>query len=89
MEGNEDISSLINRLKSICTQLVYIQSPVDEEDQLAVLLKALPKELDQIVTVLKERNLSLLLKVSLTLFRKKTRRSTKETKEQPQMEHIL
>ena len=55
MESSEDISSLINRLKNICTQLVYIQSPVDKEDQLAVLLKALPKEFDQIVTVLKER----------------------------------
>ena len=56
MGQDEDLSSLINRLKSICTQLVYIQSPVEEEDQIAVLLKALPQEYDQIVTVLKEKD---------------------------------
>ena len=57
LESNENISSLINRLKSICTQLVYIQSsPVEEEDQVATLLKALAHtDFDNIVTILKEK----------------------------------
>ena len=54
MEDNEDLASLINRLKSISTQLVYIQAPVPDEDKIAVLLKALPSSYSQIVTVLKE-----------------------------------
>lgn len=55
MEDNEDLASLINRLKSISTQLVYIQAPVPDEDKIAVLLKALPSSYSQIVTVLKEK----------------------------------
>lgn len=56
MEPGEDLPSLVNRLKSICTQLAYIKSPVDNEDQVAVLLKAVPdEEYGQIVTVLKEK----------------------------------
>lgn len=54
---NEDIASLINRLKSIITQLVYIQVQVDEEDKVAILLSALPDEYSQLVTVLKEKEL--------------------------------
>ena len=55
LNANEDIASLINRLQSIITQLVYIQAPVDEEDKVAVLLNALPKEYDQLSTVLQEK----------------------------------
>ena len=45
----------MNRLMSTCTQLRYIQINVEEEDKIAVLLKALPKEYIQIVTILKEK----------------------------------
>ena len=55
MHEKESLSSLVNRLMSICSQLTYIESPVEEEDKIAVLLKALPKEYNQIVTVLKEK----------------------------------
>lgn len=55
LHQGEDIASLINRLKSIVTQLSYIQSPVDEEDKVAILLNALPKAYNQIVTVLQEK----------------------------------
>lgn len=55
LHQGEDIASLINRLKSIVTQLSYIQSPVDEEDKVAVLLNALPEAYNQIVTVLQEK----------------------------------
>ena len=52
LEDNEDLSSLINRLKSINTQLVYVGAPLEEEeDRVAILLKALPIEYDQIVTM--------------------------------------
>ena len=51
----EAISSLINRLKSIITQLAYIQVKVDEEDKVAILLSALPDDYSQLVTVLKEK----------------------------------
>ena len=46
----DTLSSLMNWLMSICTQLSYIQSHVEEEDKIVVLLKALPKEFNQIVT---------------------------------------
>ena len=39
---------------STCTLLSYIECHVEEEDKIAVLLKTLPKDFDQIVTVLKE-----------------------------------
>ena len=55
-KNGEDLSSLINRLKSICTQLLYIDVKVDEEDKVAILLKALLKEYDNIVTILKEKD---------------------------------
>ena len=56
LHQSEDIASLINRLKSILTQLSYIQSPVvDEEDKVAVLLNALPEAYNQIVTILQEK----------------------------------
>lgn len=51
----EAISSLINRLKSIITQLAYIQVKIDEEDKVAILLSALPDDYSQLVTVLKEK----------------------------------
>ena len=51
----EDISSLINRLKSIITQLVYIKVQVDDEDKVAILLSALPDYYSQLVTILKEK----------------------------------
>lgn len=55
MEPNENVSSLINRLKSLMTQLTYVKAPVDEEDAIAILLKSMPSNFDQIVTVLKEK----------------------------------
>ena len=54
MHEKESLSSLVNRLV-ICSQLTYIESPVEEEDKIAVLLKDLPKEYNQIVTILKEK----------------------------------
>ena len=44
MHEKESLSSLVNRLMSICSQLTYIESPLEEEDKIEVLLKALPKE---------------------------------------------
>ena len=35
--------------------VVYIQAPPDEEDQVAVLLKALPPEFKNIITIIKEK----------------------------------
>ena len=55
MHENEGLSSLINRLKSICTQLSYIECNIEEDDKIAVLLKSLPLQYDNIVTVLKEK----------------------------------
>ena len=56
MEPNEDIPCLVNRLKSICTQLTYIKCIVDQDDQVVVLLKALRNDMyGQIVTILKEK----------------------------------
>ena len=55
MQNNESLSSLVNRLKSICTQLSYIECNIEEEDKIAVLLKSLPLHYDNIVTVLKEK----------------------------------
>ena len=55
MENGEDLASLVNRLKSLTTQLVYVQAPIEEEDQIAILLKALPDTYESIVTVLKEK----------------------------------
>ena len=55
MHEGEGLSSLINRLKSICTQLSYIECNIEEDDKIAVLLKSLPLQYDNIVTVLKEK----------------------------------
>lgn len=55
MQNGEDLASLVNRLKSLTTQLVYVQAPIEEEDQIAILLKALPDTYENIVTVLKEK----------------------------------
>ena len=55
LHQDEDIASLIIRLKSIVTQLSYIQSPVDEEGKVAILFNALPEAYNQIVTVLQEK----------------------------------
>ncbi|KAI5061584.1 hypothetical protein GOP47_0024089, partial [Adiantum capillus-veneris] len=55
MYENETLSSLVNRLKSLCTQLSYIECHIDDDDKVAVLLKALPSTYDNIVTVLKEK----------------------------------
>lgn len=40
---------------SICSQLSYIECNIEEEDKIAVLLKALPQDYKEIVTVLKEK----------------------------------
>ena len=55
MHDNETLSSVVNRLKSICTQLTYIQCNIDEDDKIAILLKSLPITYEHIVTVLKEK----------------------------------
>lgn len=55
MHENETLSSVVNRLKSICTQLSYIQCNIDEDDKIAILLKSLPIQYEHIVTVLKEK----------------------------------
>lgn len=54
-EPNESVAMVINRLKSLMTQLAYVQAPVPDEDAVAILLKAMAPEFDQIVTVLKEK----------------------------------
>lgn len=41
---------------SICSQLTHIECHAEEEDKIVVLLKSLPKEYKQIVTVLKEKD---------------------------------
>ena len=41
-EANENVASLINRLKSLMTQLTSVKAPVEEEDAIAILLKAMP-----------------------------------------------
>ena len=51
----EDIASLLNRLKSIITQLIYVRVQVNEEDKVAILLSALPDDYSQLVTILKEK----------------------------------
>ena len=56
MLQGEDISSLVNRLMSIITQLTYIKCQIPDEDQVAVLLSALPKNFDNIVTVLEQKD---------------------------------
>ena len=57
MQPNEDIACLVNKLKSIATQLSYVKSNIDEEDLVAILLKAVPEDpFEQIVTVLKEKD---------------------------------
>lgn len=55
MQENETLSSVVNRLKSICTQLAHIQCNIDEDDKIAILLKSLPITYEHIVTVLKEK----------------------------------
>lgn len=55
MHENETLSSVVNRLKSICTQLTYIGCNIDEDDKIAILLKAMPMQYENIVTVLKEK----------------------------------
>ena len=37
------------------TQLTYVKAPIDEEDAIAILLKAMPQEYHQILTMLKEK----------------------------------
>ena len=55
MHDNETLSSVVNRLKSICTQLSHIECNIDEDDKIAILLKSLPMQYENIVTVLKEK----------------------------------
>ena len=56
MHEKETLSSLINRLMSVCSQLLYIECHVDEEDKIAVILKALSTKYNQIIMVLKEKD---------------------------------
>ena len=55
LEANEDIASLVNRLKSLITQLTYIQCGVEEDDKVAALLSALLETYDNIVTIIEEK----------------------------------
>ena len=55
MHDDETLSSLVNRLKSICTQLSYIGCNIENDNKIAILLKSLPKLYDNIVMVLKEK----------------------------------
>ena len=55
MHENENLSSVVNRLKIICTQLSHIECNIDEDDKIVVLLKSLPMQYENIVTVLKEK----------------------------------
>lgn len=55
LEDNEEVASLVNRLKSIITQLTYIQCGIEEEDKVAALLGALPDTFDNIVTIIEEK----------------------------------
>ena len=55
MHEKQTLSSLINTLMSVCSQLSYIECHVDEEDKIVVVFKALPMEYNQIVMVLKEK----------------------------------
>ena len=55
MNEGEDIGSLVNRLRSMVTQLTYLDAQVPEEDKVAVLLGALPSSYDHIVTILEEK----------------------------------
>ena len=55
MHENENLSSVVNRLKSICTQLSHIECNIDEDDKIAIILKSLPMQYENIVTVLKEK----------------------------------
>ena len=57
MQNNESLSSLFNLLNSICTQLMYINCNIEEEDKITMLLKSLPMHYDMIVMVLKEKEL--------------------------------
>ena len=41
---------------SIITQLTYIECQIPDEDQVAVLLSALPENFDNIVTVLEQKD---------------------------------
>ena len=55
MHDGEPLLSLINHLKSICTQPNNVDCNIDKEDKIALLLKSLPIEYDNIITVLKEK----------------------------------
>ena len=46
-EPNESIAAVINKLKSLMTQLAYVQAPVLEEDAVANFLKAMASEYEQ------------------------------------------
>ena len=49
--------SLVDILKSIATQLSYVKANIDEENLVAILLKAVPKDpFEPIVMVLKEKD---------------------------------
>ncbi|KAI5058913.1 hypothetical protein GOP47_0027083 [Adiantum capillus-veneris] len=51
----QDIASLVNRPKSIVTQLTNIEVEVPEDDKVDILLSALPPSYDHLVTILKEK----------------------------------
>ena len=56
MNEREDIASLVNRLRSMVTQLTYLDAQVPKEDKVVVLLGALPTSYDHIVAILEEKD---------------------------------
>ena len=55
MHENETLSSVVNRLKRICTQLAHIECNIDKYDKIAILQKSLPMQFENIVIVLKKK----------------------------------
>ena len=78
MHEQKTLSSLVNRLKSICTQLSYIGCNIEYDDKIAILLKSLPKMHDQIVTLLKEKELELSLESIINSFYEQEKKISKE-----------
>lgn len=53
MKLGDSIASHVNQMRSLMTQLASVKSPVTEDDAMAVLLKSMPEEYDNLVTTLK------------------------------------
>lgn len=53
MDSGSSVATHVNNLRSLMTQLASVNSPITEEDAMAVLLKSMPDTYDTIVTTLK------------------------------------